>query len=103
MPARTCSQFRHHEEPEEHLDQQRDVAEELDIGAGDGAHDRMVDGPGDPDDRAKGKGNDPCRERHQNRPDQTGDDPIEIGLLAIRLTEQYLPVPIVAHAAYLKR
>ncbi|KIU01462.1 hypothetical protein QU38_01505, partial [Staphylococcus aureus] len=87
-----------HEVPEEHLHEQRHVAEQLDIGRADRARRLRGQGAQHPDQRAEAEGDHPGRERRGDGPAQAGEEHVGIRAGALRRgLEEDAPVPGVVH------
>src|SRR6266705_1322981 len=123
MPALTCSatrtevkmprhsiagrlgqKLREDEEPQEHLHDERDVAEDLDVEVAEahrpfsGRRAQRADRPAD------GKRDHPGRKRRGERPAQADDKVMKVGAGAAGLgLEQDLPVPVVVQSTPRKR
>ena len=92
-------QFRQHEIPDEQLHQQRDVAEDFDVGRGDQREPSVGDGTQHADDRADEQRDDPRAQGQGHGPLETFQQPGEVGSLAGRTgLDEYFPVPVVSHA-----
>ena len=94
-------QLRDDEEPEEHLHQQRDVAEQFDPRRASAGEPAAGHGAQRADDDAERQGDDPGATRHTATVQPSPvDQPVEVGLVAaLDLLEEDAPVPVVAHDA----
>ena len=83
-------QFRQDEIPEEHLHQQRNIAEGLDIDSPHPGQDPVRQGAGNADQRADDERNSPGAQRERECPAETADNPVEVSSCSIgcRLEQQ---------------
>src|SRR5438552_9114555 len=91
--------LRQDEVPEEHLHEERDVAEELDIGLAEPRQPEKRGGAGDADERPEHERDRPSAERGEERPAGAHQERLEIGVHPVRRRlEEYAPVPVIVHA-----
>ena len=91
-------QFRQYEIPDEQLNEQRDVAEDFDVGCGDPGQPAIWNGTQDTDDRTDDQRNHPGAQREHQRPFQAFAEPGEVGAFAGGAgLQEDLPVPVVGH------
>ncbi len=99
VAGRSRQQLRQHEVPQEHLHQQRDVAEELDIGVAEVHEPGRGCGADNTDDRPERQRQAPGGGRGRERPAGAHQQGREIGVHPVRgRLEEDPPVPVVVHA-----
>ncbi len=79
-----------HEEPQEHLDEDGDVAKQVDIGGGQSTQKRVGQGASDPDQGAEREGDHPGRQGKHHGGRKAIQQPAEI-----RLADENRPVPVI--------
>ena len=90
MLCRGRGQRRQHREvPEQDLEQQRQVADDLDIGAGDPRHQPVRRQPAERDDETENGGEEDADDRHQERVEQSDQEHAGVGVGA-RIGNQVL-------------
>ena len=83
-------QPQHAEIPDEDVQQQRNVAEDLDIDRREAAHDEIRRQPADADDEAEDRRRDDAEDRDQERVQQADEIDVEIGRRALVVGDQRL-------------